>query len=192
MIAGFDIWHDLTLPGGDAPADAGRVRFLLDADGFVATFDFTDGDVVAEGTRNGELHYELGDTAELFLKPANATYYWECYATPAGYWSVLFWPGPGRRGLGSSCDYTPIAPPTVEASVDGTLNKWRTRDRGWSATLRVPLIELTQYGDPMPGEWRVLVGRYNYSRWLPRPELSCWPPLPVADFHRTDDYAVLK
>lgn len=184
--------YQLSAAGGRSPVDAGCVRFGIDASYFFARFDFDDEDIVAEGEADGLLHYELGDTAELFLKPTNETYYWEFYATPGGRWATLFWPGGGRRALPSSLNYIPKAKPELTVTLDGNLNDWHTRDRSWQATLRVPLLELEQHGAKLPGDWLVLASRYNYSRWLARPELTSFPALPVADFHRTSDYVPLE
>lgn len=153
---------------------------------------FTDSDVVAEGTEDGQHHYKLGDVAELFLWPEDHPWYWELYVTPACKYTSFFFPGPGRLGLPSAFDNHAVL--EVAAHVRGTLNDWSDRDRGWTAEMAVPVAALTQRGEVWgPGaSWRVLVGRYNYSAHLPSVELSCLPKISRTNFHLRDEYGVLE
>jgi hypothetical protein len=60
--------------------------------------------------------------------------------------------------------------------------------------MAVPVKELLARGAPWGGaaSWRLLVGRYNYSRWLFRPELSACPQLLQTDFHARPSYGRLR
>ena len=171
--------------------EGGTLRLAWDAEHLYAAFEFEDADVVQEDDRDDRPHYETGDVAELFVKPADASWYWEFYATPQGRRTVHFYPGRGRRGLPGNL--TPGTAARVAAEVDGTLNQWRDRDRGWTAELAVPRAMLTEGGVELaPGTpWRVLAGRYNFGRELPAPELSVRPRLEPIDFHRLHEWADL-
>ncbi|MCC6683038.1 MAG: carbohydrate-binding family 9-like protein [Phycisphaeraceae bacterium] len=169
----------------------GSVKFAYDQDYLYAAFHFSDSDVVQESEKDQQHHYKTGDVAELFLKPANTSWYWELYATPNGKRTAFFFPGRGRLGLPSCFEYQSNL--RVAAEVQGSLNDWRDRDEGWTAEMAIPLAELAAMGVPLTADqpWRVFIGRYNYSRYLSRVELSMSPPLPVTDYHAIEKYASL-
>lgn len=176
---------------GQSALEGGTVRLLWDDIYLYLGVTLTDSDVVQEDDRDQQHHYQTGDVLELFLKPADRSYYWEFYVTPNGRKTAFFYPGRGRLGLPSGLDYhSDLA---VATQIDGTLNNWRERDKGWTAEMRVPLDELTRQGIEFgPGaSWQVLIGRYNYSAYLPNRELSMFPPQPVFAFHMHEHWADL-
>ena len=166
------------------------MRFAWDDNFLYMAVEFTDSDVVAEGTEDGEHHYAKGDVAELFLWPEAHSWYWELYVTPNSKQSSFFFPGPGRI-LPSS--FTNNLRMCVAAQVQGTLNNWSDRDQGWTAEMAVPVKELTRRGEAwgLDAAWRVLVGRYNYSVHLPAVELSAMPRMSRTDFHLRKEYSRL-
>ncbi|MBN1513585.1 MAG: carbohydrate-binding family 9-like protein [Phycisphaerae bacterium] len=174
--------------------EAGRVRLAWDDAFLYLGVAFADTDVAAEGFEDQKPHWQLGDVCELFLKPADAAYYWELYVTPKGHKTSYWFPGPGRLGLPSCFAYT--CGLTVAARADGTVNDWRDEDQGWTAELAMPAADLTAEGASFgPGSsWRVLVSRYNYSRSLKGrgPELTMTPKLSVTNFHTVDEYGELR
>lgn len=182
------------LHGGRQMEEGGKVSFAWDAQYFYMGVDLEDSDIVAEGSEDGQLHNSLGDCCELLIKPEDRTWYWELHVTPSGRKTTLFFPGRGRLVL-PSC-YRRESGLRVAARCEGTLNDWRDRDHGWSAELAMPIAELTARGERFePGSsWRVLVGRYNYSRYLRTrgPELTSTPQLTEVDFHRFEEYARLE
>ena len=189
--------YAMTLSGeqhqqGKHVSEGGAVRFAWNEDFFYLGVDFTDSDVVAEGTADGQHHYQLGDLAELFLWAEDHPWYWELYVTPAGRQTTFFFPGAGRLGLPSGFQHHFWL--QVAAQVDGTLNDWRDRDRGWTAEMAVPVSELIRPGGSFgPGSrWRVLVGRYNYSVHLPARELSMCPTMPQGNFHLRPSYGRIE
>ncbi|BAM03022.1 DOMON domain-containing protein [Phycisphaera mikurensis] len=178
--AGVDT-HPLSSPGGGGPpAEPGRVRFGWCAAGLLARFEFADAEVCTSASADNQLHYELGDTAEWFLKPADADHYWEFYATPHGHRTAMCWTGPDRSG---DVPYEPL---------DGVRVASATTGDGWVSDLLVPAPLLCSRGDAWgPGSaWTTLAARYDHAA-AGRPALSCFPRLPVADFHRTRDFAAL-
>lgn len=176
----------------NAVTEGGEVRVAWDTNYLYVAVRFTDSDIVAEGKEDQLHHYSLGDLAEVFLKPDNETWYWELYATPAGKKTSFFFPGRGRLGVPSGFTYT--CGLTVAAQCDGTLNNWEDRDREWTAEMAMPIKDLTSHGERFePGaRWRILVARYNYSRYLPNKELSMTPALSRTNYHLTEEYAVLE
>lgn len=176
----------------DQLQEPGAVQFAYDEDFFYAAFHFTDTDVVQENDEDQQHHYRTGDVAELFLKPDHATWYWELYVTPNSKRTAFFFPSRGRQGL-PSCYAPHLQDMRVAAQVLGTLNNWRDRDEGWTAEMAVPLAELAELGVPLSPEnpWRILVGRYNFSRYLDNVELSMYPILSTTNYHRITEYAEL-
>lgn len=174
--------------------EGGEVRLAWDEHCFYVGLRLTDSDVVAEGETSQLMHNGLGDVCEVLLKPERQTWYWEFHVTPVGQKATFFFPGRGRLGLPSCIANT--YPVRTAARVEGDLNDWRTRDQGWTAEMAIPLSVLSAHGDVFaPGEpWRILIGRYNYSRFLTTrgPELSTSPQISRPDFHRHEEYAKLE
>jgi hypothetical protein len=179
---------------GKTPEEAGYVQLAWDNEYFYAAVRFEDSDVVAEGMADQLKHFEMGDLCELFLKPDSESWYWELYVTPRAYKSSFFFPGWGRRGLGSSMDYG--CGLKVAAQVDGSLGNWRDRDSGWTAEMAMPIKDLDAQGYPFSPatKWRVLVARYNYSRYLQEqgPELTMTPRLSQTNYHLHPEYGYLE
>ncbi|MDB6128758.1 MAG: hypothetical protein JWM35_2654, partial [Verrucomicrobia bacterium] len=180
--------------GGARPPlqEGGAVRFAWDDRYLYIALEFTDSDVVAEGSADGLYQYRLGDVGEIFLKPSGATHYWEFYVTPKGRQTTFYYPSRGRLLLPSSLLATNDL--VVAAQVQGTLNDYRDRDRGWTAEMAVPIAMLTAQGDIVgPGSrWTVQAGRYNYSAYLPAMELSSMPALSQGNFHLVEEFAPLR
>jgi len=176
---------------GQRLQEPGNMRLAWDDKALYLGIDFTDSDVVAEGTKDGEHHYAKGDLAEFFIWPEDQTWYWELYVTPKGHQTTFFFPGGGRLGIPSH--FNQGFRLKTAARIDGTLNDWTDRDRGWTAEMAVPVKELTARGEAWgPGSrWRILVSRYNYSRYLWTKELSMCPALPGGSYHARESYGRL-
>ncbi|HNX26309.1 MAG TPA: carbohydrate-binding family 9-like protein [Phycisphaerae bacterium] len=175
---------------GESLKDAGEVRFAWDNKYLYIAGKFTDSDIQANGTENGMHHYNWGDLMEVFLWPSDFSWYWELYVTPMSKKSTFFFPAKSYLGMASCYDYT--CELTVAAQYKGTLNKWGDVDMFWTAEMAVPVSELTKRGEKFgPGaNWRILVGRYNYSVYIDRqgPELSSFPKLGKPNYHLCDEY----
>lgn len=185
---------DLATLGPRPPRLPGRVRLAWDERHLYVFAELRDDDVVATGGPGPRAHQTEGDVLELFIGPAGRTWYWELHYTPAGRRAAFFFPSAGRR-LGSSVADGPRPRHRHAARVDGTINDWRDRDSGWSAEIAIPWAGLAvDDGAPAPRihEWRLLFGRYAYSRWQEEVEISFWPPLPALRFHRPALFAPLR
>ena len=179
---------------GEAPVEGGEARLAWDNEFLYVAVTFKDSDLVAEGKEDQLYHFKMGDTVEVFLKPADQTWYWELYATPKGNKSSFFIPGRGRQGLDSTARYE--CGLIVRAKHEGTLNHWEDKDAGWTAELAIPVKDLTARGEvfrPDSG-WFILVSRYNYSRYLLKKEIST--AMPLIDFgpslHSYEGWAELR
>jgi hypothetical protein len=193
------LWRDAPSIALVRPSDAlakspsePTVARIIWTDAYVVVgIDCTDADVIAEADADQMYHYKFGDVIEVFLKPANQTWYWELYATPNEKRTRFFYPGRGYRGLPSTMSGPGDL--VAKAKVDGTLNAWRDQDRGWTAEIAIPRADLESLGDAIaPGTpWRLLVGRYNYGQAIENVELTAWPKQPRTDFHGVDDYGLV-
>lgn len=178
---------------GLVPIEGGRVQLAWDQEFLYIGVKFTDSDVVQEQLQNQADFYRTGDLLEVFLKPQDSTWYWELYATPHNRQTVYWFAGGGRLGL-ESCSANPGVTLKVGAQVEGTFNCWQDVDQAWTAEMAVPVSALTANGDAFgPGSrWRVLVARYNYSRYLKTFELSMTPQLSISRYHNQDEYAEIQ
>ncbi len=178
---------------GDKQWENGTVQMAWDDDYLYFAFDFTDSDVQAQNPENQTHLYLTGDLAEVFLKPANETYYWELYVAPTGNKTSLFFPGRGHLGL-PDMDKELMPGLKTAAQIDGTLNNWSDRDNGWTGEMAVPIKQLEKYGAKFNADtpWTVFFGRYNYSRYLPYCENSSFPTASHLDFHLLEYYAPVK
>ncbi len=168
------------------PLEGAAVRFAWDEAGLHVFAELEDSCLIALNRKDEQLHYESGDVFELFVKPLNAPYKWEMYATPSGNKSTLFFPT-------WPTELSPVEALTrhdfhrLEVSVEET-------SQGWNAQLFVPVEQLTALGEGWGGgtAWTVFCGRYNYnSENLAEPELSMAPALSKTDYHLSDEYARL-
>jgi len=179
---------------GAKVSQSGEVKLAWDTNYFYIGVKFNDLDIIAEGKKNQQKHFQLGDLCELFLSPKNNTWYWEMYVTPAGKKSCFFIPGRGRLGLPSMMEYKSEL--KVAAKVNGTLNDWRDKDISWTAEMAVPIKELTARGEKFgnDGGWTILVARYNYGRYIDSQsaELNMTPQLSRENYHLLSEFAPLK
>ncbi|MEM1097178.1 MAG: hypothetical protein AAGH92_00175 [Planctomycetota bacterium] len=188
----------MPIAGREQLRELGRVRFGWRRDAVMARFELADRFVTTSADRDNQWHYELGDTAEWFLQPIGRPYYWEFYATPNGFKSAMRWPGGPRKGVDPWLDPEAIRVVTGCGSIpfsDTTGNAAAEEAEGWWAEFSIRLELLSSLGDGVgPGSaWRTLAARYDHA--APRssnPELSCYPPLPRADFHDTDAFAPIR
>ena len=109
--------------------EVGTVKMLHSDKYWYIAVDMEDSDVVGQGTGDQQHHYTMGDTIEVFLKPADDTYYWEMYGTPNGFRTTFFYPSRSYVFVPKSADCVPDF--EVKVTIDGTLNDWRVTDKGW-------------------------------------------------------------
>ena len=185
----FEISRD---QNNKTPKEKGQVRFAWDSKYFYLGASFKDSDVVAEGKVDNLHHYKFGDVCELFLQPISNSWYWELYATPNNKKTVFWYPSRGRLGLPSGFENHNCGL-KVASQCNGTLNDWTDIDDGWTVEMAVPIRDLTARGDrfDIGTDWRILVGRYNYSKYLDNRELSIAPELSQTNFHLLEEYAIL-
>ncbi len=179
------------LAEGKPLTEGGEVRVAWDDQFIYVAVRFVDSDIVAEGEEDQLHHYRMGDVAEFFLKPADHTWYWEMYATPAGRKTTLWFPGRGRLGLPSA--ETSPGGLRVAAQCQGTLNDWRDVDQSWTAEMALPVSDMVARGENygIGSRWTMMLARYNYGRYLDWKELSMAPAISKPNYHLIEDYATI-
>ncbi len=173
------------------PFQGGSFRFMYDDKYLYVSAFLKDSDVIQYGDVNQSHFYLSGDVLEIFMKPVNAPSYWECYGTPNGKKTSLFF---DNRRYPLHAERSSLMPGMiVAAKVHGTLNNYKDQDTGWSIEIAFPLEQLAKAGRPFkPGEpWTVLVARYNYNYGSveSNPHFSTFPELPVVNYHHLEYYS---
>lgn len=182
-------------------SETGFVKYLYDEQYLYILADFIDSDIIQNGKKDGDHLYLHGDLLEIFIKPANADYYWEIYGSPNGLTTRFFFAGKGVVGVPSSFEHIDTGM-KVFCQLDGTLNNPDDRDKGYKMLLAIPISELNRPhatknypGKTVafaPGEdWRLQSARYNYSCYLDTLELSSFPQT-VGGYHNLKYFAEIK
>jgi hypothetical protein len=171
---------------------ATKARLLWDDDYLYFAAEMEDADLYADvKEHNGMTWYN--DVFELFFKPAaDKLAYYEFQVNALNTQLEMFLPA---RGAGGYQRFAPGVRLGMVSAVklDGTLNKWEDRDRGWTVEGRIPWTAFRATGGrPAPGaRWRFALCRYDYSVTFDRTEMSSTAPLTQPDFHRYEDYGEL-
>jgi hypothetical protein len=172
---------------------ATKARLLWDRNYLYFAAEMEDSDLYADVLQNNGMTWS-NDVFELFLKPSeHKLAYYEFQVNAANTQLELFLPS---RGSGGYQRFAPLTQFGMESAVklDGTLNDFTDKDKGWTVEGRIPLSAFQLSGDkPQAGDkWRFALCRYDYSVAFDRPELSSTAPLTQPDFHRYEDYGELK
>ena len=186
------------LDNGKSLAEGAKVKLAWDDEYFYVGVDFEDSDIVAEGDRDQMHHYEYGDLCELFLKPADKDNYVELYVTPRNKKTSFYIPDQKQYGAPGRLDDYDCGLEVAANIENGTLNMRDDRDNGWTAEMAMPVKDLERLGVKVEQgqQWRILVARYNYSRFFgegkDEVEYSMTPGLSLTSYHMINEYAVLR
>ena len=183
------------------PQEQASVKYLYDSKYFYIRADMIDSDIMTTAKKDGGHFYQQGDLLEVFIKPANANYYWEIYGTPNNLQTRFYFTSRSTVGLPSSFTHQDVGI-KVYSKVNGTFNDPSDRDHSCITVVAVPLSELNRphitkshpAGTVLfaPGEeWLIFSSRYNASRYMPEQELSCFPQA-FGGYHATEYYAKME
>jgi uncharacterized repeat protein (TIGR03806 family) len=174
---------------------ATQARLLWDRENLYFLAEMEDKDLFADiNEHDGNIWQN--DVFELFFKPdekCNGYYEFEINAQAAVL--DIFFPQRDK----DSAQYFKAFDFHLDVKVkrDGTLNERDDRDVGWTVEGKIPWRDFIKTGGrPNVGErWRFALCRYDYEKDADAPELSTCAPLNSkqhADFHLTEDYALLQ
>ena len=183
-----------------AVTEGGYGKILWDDQFLYIAAVLEDSDVVSYTKARDQHTYQQGDALEIFLKFAADNRYIELHVTPGNFNTDFFFPSRGSAifpesyiGGDSATEWDCAMRSNV--TVDGTLNNWRDRDRGWAVELAIPLADLNEvFDERIESGTRLLFSlcRYNYGRYLDAKELSSTSDLAVTNFHRYEDFGTIE
>ncbi|SVA49547.1 uncharacterized protein METZ01_LOCUS102401, partial [marine metagenome] len=175
------------------PLTETKAKVCWDRDNFYFFARMVDGDLFAKETEQDGNLWE-GDVFEIFFKPSeDFSGYYEFEFNPNNAQLDLYMP---QRRAGGFPRFKQDFPFTMETAVqlDGSLNKWTDRDKGWSVEGKIRWRDFVRAGGrPRAGDtWKFALCRYDFSVDFDGPNLSSIAPLKQADFHRYEDYLSLR
>ena len=173
---------------------ATKARLLWDLDNLYFFSEMVDSDLYADVTEHDGDTWN-NDVFELFFKPAdNKPGYYEFQVNAKNTVFDMFLPRRGHVARFRSAQDFHLESKVV---LDGTLNNWTDRDKGWSVEGKIPWRDFIKTGGrPAIDEvWKFVLCRYDYCIDFETFDLSWSSPKsskPHADFHRWEDYSELK
>ncbi len=173
---------------------ATKARLLWDLDNLYFFSEMVDSDLYADVTEHDGDTWN-NDVFELFFKPAdNKPGYYEFQVNAKNTVFDMFLP---RRGHVARFRRDQEFHLETKVVLDGTLNNWADRDKGWSVEGKIPWRDFIKTGGrPAIDEvWKFVLCRYDYCIDFETFDLSWCSPKSSksgADFHRWEDYADLK
>jgi len=168
---------------------ATKARLLWDDQFLYFCAEMEDVDLYADVKVHNGMAW-TNDVFELFFKPSeDKPAYYEFQVNALNTQLEMFLPS---RGAGGYQRFAPVGKLGMESAVqlDGTLNDWTDKDKGWTVEGRIPWKAFAPTGGrPKSGaKWRFALCRYDYSVAYERPDLSSTAPLTLPDFHRYEEY----
>ena len=168
-------------------------KVCWDRENFYFFAKMEDSDLFARETDHDGNLWE-GDVFEIFFKPSeNFSGYYEFEFNPNNAQLDVYFPQRRAGGFHRFKDDFAFDLKTA-VQVDGSLNKWTDRDKGWSIEGRIRWRDFVRAGGrPRVGdEWKFALCRYDYSVDFDGANLSTTAPLQRADFHQHEDFSFLR
>ncbi|MFC1607016.1 carbohydrate-binding family 9-like protein [Candidatus Latescibacterota bacterium] len=173
-------------------------KMLWDETYLYIAFIMTDEDVWGEMTSwaPGDKCLCSEEVAEVFIDPdGDSKMYMEIEINPLGTLMDLY-VDKDRDKLGGKAFFDwQFKDLKIGVSVNGTLNKYESKDKGWICELALPYTTMafsspTQNFPPKIGDtWRLNLYRYNYDRGEDKlKELSAWNQTDNRGFHAPDKF----
>lgn len=170
--------------------EGGEIRFLWNSQYLFVMGNMEDSDIVQECDGDNQHLYKSGDVMEVFVKPSGQPLYWELYVASNQRESSVFFPSHGRILPGRFTDFA-MGGLVCKAKLDGVLNNYKGKSKGWKAIMTIPMPEFEKSCGPLD---LVQVARYNHSYCLDDCELSQigGAKKPNANFHYFQSYVELE
>ena len=180
-------WRAAAEPGF-AP---GQVRAGWRPDALLLFAELTDHDIFTNATAPNQRMWELGDTFEIFLRPAGQTPYVEFHVTPNNLRLQLRIPSTEalRCAQASNVFDEFLLPGNAFHSVTWV----QPENRKWFVLAVIPTIAVSGAARLNVGSrWRFSFSRYDCTRGGNGPVFSSTSPHAAADFHRQSEWGVLN
>lgn len=175
-----------------------RVRVLWDDDHLYVRAELDDKDIYALHTEHNSRTWD-DDVFELFVQPRQGSdRYYEFHVTPRNITLQLGFPSTDREGRVFR-DHIFDGGMQSAVTLDGIINDWKQKDRGWVVEIAIPFSAFSEAAPP-PDDgtvWHVAFCRYDYSYYLhdhPHEaderavETSSSVAFPRRGFHQTEYY----
>jgi hypothetical protein len=179
------------LPNPSPAFAPGTVRMGWRADTVFVFAELEDADVFTHATDHNQRFWELGDTFEMFFRPADQGAYVEFHVAPNNRRLQL------RFADASWMTREPPVDPFPSVVVPGELfrsNVWVSAPgRTWHVLAEIPAVSVRAGTGPLDGAaWAFSFGRYDHTRGSSDPVLSSTSPHAVAAFHRQHEWGTAR
>lgn len=150
--------------------------------------ELEDADIFTNATANNQRMWELGDTFEMFLQPADSSGYAELHVTPNNLHLQLRFPDSQTVSRARAANLFD------EFLLPGAIFHSRTwvETRKWFIYAEIPASVICGVDKPLAGtQWRFSFSRYDYVRGRREPIISSSSPHAEPDFHRHQEWGTL-
>ena len=167
------------------------VRSGWQANELLVFAELTDADIFTRATAHHQRLWELGDAFEIFLRLTGQESYVELQVAPNNRRLQLRYPNRAAvaraRKLGSAEEFV-VGGKTFRSRV------WlRAKEAKWFVLAQIPARVACGEARLRPGlRWRFSFSRYDYTRGRLAPVISSTSPHAKADFHRQQEWGVLR
>jgi hypothetical protein len=169
----------------------GQVRAGWRRDALLLFAELSDHDIFTHATALNQRMWELGDTFEVFLRPANRPEYVEFHVTPNNQRLQLRIPSIEalRRAQAANVFDEFLLPGNVFRSV----TRVRPDRQKWFVYAVIPAIAVCGQDRVNAGSrWLFSFSRYDYTRGGGEPVISSTSPHAAPDFHRQQEWGALN
>jgi hypothetical protein len=166
----------------------GIVRVGWRGNSLLVFAELEDADIFTRATADNQRMWELGDTFEIFLQPADSPGYTEFHITPNNRHLQLRFPD------GQAARRAQAANLFDELLLQGAFFHSRTwvETRQWFIYAEIPALAVCGVDQPPAGtQWRFSFSRYDYIRSRREPIISSSSPHSEPDFHRREEWGTL-
>lgn len=179
-------WQPETSPGF-APA---AVWTGWREDALLVFAELTDRDIFTRATVLNQRMWELGDTFEMFLRPAGQKEYFEFHVTPNNQRLQLRIPSAEALRLARVANVFDkfLLPGDVFRSVTWV----QPENKKWFAYVAIPSTPICGQAQIRTGSrWHFSFSRYDYTHGQSEPVISSTSSHAQPDFHRQDEWGVM-
>ena len=150
------------------PVEGGKVKVECDGKTLKFILDMIDSDIFNEAEKDQVNLSSSGDSVTILLKSEKDTWLWEFIVSPNGKRSCFLHPGAGRM-------FYPELKEKPGFSVKNAITQGN-----WLCEVTIPqdLFKAKGLSLNAKDQWKVMIVRRNYSRFLPEKETSCYPQYP--------------
>jgi len=179
------------LPAPDPAFTPATVRTGWRGDALLVFAELDDEDIFTAATDHNQAFWELGDTFEIFLRPADQQGYVELHVAPNNLHLHLWFPDAGFLARTPPADVFGLALRPPEAF---TSRVWVDEAAGrWSVLAEVPAAVACGHPRVLAGsEWQFSFSRYDFARGRKEAVISSTSPHAAPSFHRQQEWGRLR